>query len=358
MASKSWQSERTQISVMDMKQACNNMTIRRRQQFSSENRFQKQQLQQSRIVLGRSVSFAGGNARFCREPLVPMLKRQSSVVARRVADTGGEFLRSCFGPVRSEQISSPDSLSSKLMVSAAEKHSSGRWEEFADQKPAVVHHHLAWFPRSRSTTSFMRSTRLAGSGNWKNLMAHGVVVEDLRLPKASNSAAAVQAKDRIARQGGHWQRQPEADDQSYKPPAPWKLLLRKLRAQAKRSVHPAPTREQWMNYDLQSYRKNFDNGAADSQAGATRSQLYAPVSAAASREKAVHAALLAKFHSARLADTNRATAPETLLRTGSTHIPVGRSAALELSNPKAPPAITIWQRSAIDAAPALKLEIR
>lgn len=68
-------------------------------------------------------------------------------------------------------------------------------------------------------------------------------------------------KQRVVQPGGRWVME---DDAEYflKPPA-WKQALRKLRAEAKRHVHPVRELSPGEDYDEESYEKNFDDGEGD-----------------------------------------------------------------------------------------------
>lgn len=100
----------------------------------------------------------------------------------------------------------------------------------------------------------------------------------------------------ILRTKGRWE--VDADDEYYKPPL-WKQIILRVKAQAREANCGNSVRAgEWVNYDPQSYEKNFDNGTwRDSsrdiyQENDENEKLGL-------KERALHTALLQKFASAR-----------------------------------------------------------
>lgn len=73
----------------------------------------------------------------------------------------------------------------------------------------------------------------------------------------------------VLRTKGRWE--VDADDEYYKPPV-WKQIILKVKAQAKQA-NCGNNNGDWVNYDSQSYQKNFDNGSDVSRANDANEKL-------------------------------------------------------------------------------------
>jgi hypothetical protein len=100
--------------------------------------------------------------------------------------------------------------------------------------------------------------------------------------------------DRLRTAGSRWE--VDVNDEYYFKPPMWKQLIRKMKAQAKH-VHGSRNFE-WLNYDPQSYEKNFDNGEFRQQY-LLRSVNQKDDYHGARESSALHAALLHRFASGR-----------------------------------------------------------
>lgn len=105
-----------------------------------------------------------------------------------------------------------------------------------------------------------------------------------------------EAEKDVLRTKGRWQ--VDADDEYYKPPV-WKQIILKVKAQARQANCGGNARAgDWVNYDPQSYEKNFDNGSwRDTSQGVY--QENDENEKLGLKERALHTALLQKFASTR-----------------------------------------------------------
>lgn len=141
---------------------------------------------------------------------------------------------------------------------------------------------------------------------------------------------------------GRWEI--DVNEEYFKPPI-WKQLIRKVRAHAKQ-VHSS--RCEWVNYDLQSYEKNFDNGGwRDS---CTSAGNFDENDEVGTKERAMHTALLQKFASSRSQQCSNAGLMSPL----PTPIPV-RTMSKEDMDKNKEDFVPIWQRR---AATPIKLDLR
>jgi hypothetical protein len=93
---------------------------------------------------------------------------------------------------------------------------------------------------------------------------------------------------------GRWE--VDDDDEFYKPPV-WKQIIQKVKAQTRQLNSNSIARGDWVNYDPQSYEKNFDNG---SWRDTSRQKLYDENDENEKlglKERALHTALLQKLSS-------------------------------------------------------------
>jgi len=140
---------------------------------------------------------------------------------------------------------------------------------------------------------------------------------------------------------GRWEI--DVNEEYYKPPV-WKQIIRKVRAHAK---HVQTSRCEWVNYDPQSYEKNFDNGGwRDSFA--VVSQHYDENDDLGTKERALHTALLQKFASSRSQQCADQLSPI------SSPLPVRAMSKEEIDKSKED-FVPIWQRR---AATPIKLDLR
>lgn len=199
------------------------------------------------------------------------LKRQSSL-----RFNPGEYLAGCFGP--RNQLTrghGHDSQHPILADPGGNRVTTGR--------P----------PRSRSI-SLGNFEFDFGSMRFKEKGHHN---GDLRLAlrAAELNHQAATHKQRVVQPGVRWVME---DDAEYylKPPA-WKQAWRKLRAEAKRHVHPFPPRElSPVNYDEENYEKNFDSGGRAALYLAADEEL---VDDFGERARLRHSQLLTKLYSQR-----------------------------------------------------------
>lgn len=191
----------------------------------------------------------------------PTLKRQSSIRFHP-----GEYFTGCFGPRDSGHDSERPILNPSPSTPAP----------IPPRRP----------PRSRSISLGNFEFDL-GSMRFKEKPADPLAARAVEL----NQQAATH-KIRVVQPGGRWVME---DDAEYylKPPA-WKQALRKLRAEAKRHVHPVRELSP-VNYDAESYEKNFDDGG--------RAPIYMVVEEDADefgvKARIRHSKLLTRLHSHR-----------------------------------------------------------
>jgi hypothetical protein len=109
----------------------------------------------------------------------------------------------------------------------------------------------------------------------------------------------VQEKE-LGSSAGRWEMDVNEDDY-FKPAPMWKQLVRKMKAQARHVQAAGSRNESWLNYDPQSYQKNFDNGEFRQQTYYVRHSLDEENSdnQHAAKEAALHTALLQKIASTR-----------------------------------------------------------
>ncbi len=160
--------------------------------------------------------------------------------------------------------------------------------------------------------------------------------------------------DRL-RTAGRWE--VDVNDEYFKPPPMWKQLVRKVKAQVVRHhhVHGASSRSDWLNYDPQSYEKNFDNGEFRQQ------QFYAPRSLQdendddhGAREAALHTALLQRLASSR-SQSQQGTTTTTTSSLPSPAPPVKLCKSKEEFEKAKEDFVPIWQRRA--ATTPMKLDL-
>jgi len=99
----------------------------------------------------------------------------------------------------------------------------------------------------------------------------------------------------VLRTKGRWE--VDGDDEYYKPPV-WKQIILKVKAQARQANCGGHNSGEWVNYDSQSYEKNFDNGSWRD----TSRDVYQENDENEKlglKERALHTALLQKFASTR-----------------------------------------------------------
>jgi hypothetical protein len=109
----------------------------------------------------------------------------------------------------------------------------------------------------------------------------------------------VQEKE-LGSSAGRWEVDVNEDDY-FKPAPMWKQLVRKMKAQARHVQAAGSRNESWLNYDPQSYQKNFDNGEFRQQTYHVRHSLDEENSdhQHAAKEMALHTALLQRIASTR-----------------------------------------------------------
>lgn len=109
----------------------------------------------------------------------------------------------------------------------------------------------------------------------------------------------VQEKE-LGSSAGRWEVDVNEDDY-FKPAPMWKQLVRKMKAQARHVQAAGSRNESWLNYDPQSYQKNFDNGEFRQQTYYVRHPLDEEHSdnQHAAKETALHTALLQRIASTR-----------------------------------------------------------
>ena len=183
-------------------------------------------------ALDRSISTRV--ASFRRE-VFPALKRQGSLRFHP-----GEYFAGCFGA------SDGQSSSRRAMLEDAG----------ASTTPATGGGGRA---RKHSRSHSASSSSFLGAFNFGSMRFGGKSQEALAVRAAELNREAATRKDRVLQQpAGRWV--VEDDDEYYLKPPAWKQALRRLRAEAKRHVHPAPPRQRPEYYDAESYEKNFDHG--------------------------------------------------------------------------------------------------
>lgn len=265
-------------------------------------------------LLGRSISTRVSS--FSRE-----FFRQSSTVSQHF--NPGEYFTGCFQGPRSSV--KPESVSTRQLLELDSAGSSGgSWFHGGTERPGQPRRQKSL---STSILSSFGSMNSCAGANW-----------NLEMRAAELNRKAATDKNRV-RQGGQWELE---GDMYMKPPA-WKQFIRKLRAQAKRHVHPAPV---LTNYDAESYEKNFDDGRIAfglpfriEEDDELELELELGV-----RERALHNRLLTKLHSQRF-DPERTTG---LMK--SISVPVPPTKGLKAKEEVIP----IWQRR---SRPPLKLEL-
>jgi hypothetical protein len=108
----------------------------------------------------------------------------------------------------------------------------------------------------------------------------------------------VQEKE-LGSSAGRWEVDVNEDDY-FKPAPMWKQLVRKMKAQARHVQAAGSRNESWLNYDPQSYQKNFDNGEFRQQTYYVRHSLDEEnYHQHAAKETALHTALLQRIASTR-----------------------------------------------------------
>jgi len=99
----------------------------------------------------------------------------------------------------------------------------------------------------------------------------------------------------VLRTKGRWE--VDEDDEFYKPPV-WKQIILKVKAQARQANCGGTNAAEWVNYDSQSYEKNFDDGLwRDTSRNVFQENVVNENLAL--KERALHTALLTKFASSR-----------------------------------------------------------
>uniref|UniRef100_A9RX13 Uncharacterized protein n=1 Tax=Physcomitrium patens TaxID=3218 RepID=A9RX13_PHYPA len=144
-------------------------------------------------------------------------------------------------------------------------------------------------------------------------------------------------------------------NEEYSKPPYWKRLIRKLKAQA----HGRPgghhhSRCEWLNYDLQNYQMNFDDGCwreiCVSSGHADESD------GPAERARAMHSAFLQKYCASRTLRDSQGS-PRSPMNScgGLSPLPVKMLSKEELEKSKKG-FVPIWQRR--QGAPPIKLDLR
>ena len=160
------------------------------------------------------------------------------------------------------------------------------------------------------------------------------------------SSGAVEGAD-VLRTKGRWE--VDDDDEYYKPPV-WKQIIQKVKAQTRHLNSNSTPRGEWVNYDPQSYEKNFDNGTwRDSSQEINHYVENDENKKLGLKERALHTALLQKFASSR----------SQKLADGEVQLIVTSPALSPLPVRTIPKSkdefVPIWQRR---AASPIKLDVR
>ncbi|KAG0562103.1 hypothetical protein M758_9G171700 [Ceratodon purpureus] len=100
----------------------------------------------------------------------------------------------------------------------------------------------------------------------------------------------------VLRTKGRWE--VDDDDEFYKPPV-WKQIIQKVKAQTRQLNSTSIGRGEWVNYDPQSYEKNFDNGLWRDTSRQKHYDENDEDEKLGLKERARHTALLQKFASTR-----------------------------------------------------------
>lgn len=259
-----------------------------------------------------------------RHEIFPALKRQTSL-----RFNPGGYFAGCFGP-------------REPSTRGIDGHSSQSQHPILFDTDANTSTSTGELPRSRHHSRSLSASFL-GNFNFGSMRFGGKSHDDLEMRAAELNRKAATRRDRVLQQpAGRWVME---DDREYylKPPA-WKQVLRKVRAEAKRHVHPAPPRE-GMDYDAESYEKNFDSG---------RGALLVVVDEEDELEgkaRVLHTKLLTKLHSKRFEDIDALGQdfPATKLLT-SVSVP-----AVPAKGKLVDAGVPIWERRI--ARPLMKLEL-
>lgn len=157
------------------------------------------------------------------------------------------------------------------------------------------------------------------------------------------SGASSSGNDAL-RTKGRWE--VDDDDEYYKPPV-WKQIIQKVKAQTRHlNSSNSIARGEWVNYDAQSYEKNFDNG---SWRDTSRQKQYDEDEKLGLKERALHTALLQKFASSRSQKLADGEVELILTSPSLSPLPVRT-----ISKPK-DEFVPIWQRR---AASPITLDVR
>lgn len=238
-----------------------------------------------------------------RKEILPTLKRQSSI-----RFNPGEYIAGCFGPR-----DCPDS-----------------------QRPILSDHSQAQRPPRSRSISLGNFEFDFGSMRFKEKQGD----HPLAARAAELNRQAATHKHRVVQPGGRWVME---DDAEYflKPPA-WKQALRKLRAEAKRHVHPvrevSPVNTY---YDAESYEKNFDDGG--------HAALYMEADDFGVSARIRHSKLLTKLHSQRFEGDHAGA----LVKAASVPAVLPVKASKPARDDRS---VTIWERR-VAARPITKLEL-
>ncbi|KAG0631377.1 hypothetical protein M758_1G248700 [Ceratodon purpureus] len=263
-----------------------------------------------------------------RHEVFPALKRQTSI-----RFNPGEYFAGCFGP-RESSSRANDGQSSQHPILVDTESTTSVAPTTTTGRP----------PRSRNGHSRSLSASFLSNFNFGSMRFGGKTPDELAMRASElNHQAATQPHRVLQQPVGRWVME---DDEEYylKPPA-WKQALRKLRAETKRHVHPAPPRER-MDYDAESYEKNFDSGARTSLAMVVDEE-----DEFEEKARVLHTKLLTKLHSKRFETLGHEFPPTKLLKAVS--VP-----AVPVRNPKGKEdaGVPIWERRA-SARPLTKLEL-
>uniref|UniRef100_A0A7I4ED32 Uncharacterized protein n=2 Tax=Physcomitrium patens TaxID=3218 RepID=A0A7I4ED32_PHYPA len=272
------------------------------------------------VQLDHSVSTRLSN--FARD-MLPPIKRQTSI-----RFNPGEYFGGCFGPHKTK----------------GSDHGSQQPILMDSDTMDPVHTTTRRPPRSRSrslSTSFLGNFNFAAMKFGEKNEEDSSWELEMRVAELNHKAAT--EVDRV-QSGGRWVI--DEDDDYVKPPA-WKQAIRRLRAEAKRHVHPATPRDRLTNYDVENYEKNFD----DNEKGS----LYMVVAANDEfgvKARVLHTNLLARLHSHRFEDSLSQNPPAKLLK--CTSMPVAPVNLVSKSSRE--DGVSIWQRRQA-ARPLVKLEL-
>ena len=282
------------------------------------NRVDEAPAKMNRSSSTRNSSFRIGSFRiggFRNETTVPALKRQTSLRFHP-----GEYFTGCFGP-RADVLRRNGGLSSQNLVETdSNAVAMGR------QRP----------PRARGHARALSAASIFSNFNFGSMRFGGRSNEELAARAVELNQKAATHPHRVALQQpvGRWVME---DDEEYylKPPA-WKQALRRLRAEAKRHVHPTPR----LDYDAASYAKNFDNGGRVATIVNEDDEFEV-------KARVLHTKLLTRLHSNRFdhIPSGQDSPPSKLLK--SVSVP-----SVNLPKPKDEP---LWERRA--ARPLQKLEL-